>query len=93
MLAQREPVIKMNENYPKTHACSVCGFEISDEFCSKSDKNLCSECGGDICFNNKKHSVVNGFCLKCGTLVKHQIEYQRWINNKLPFCDVKVQNV
>lgn len=91
MLAQKEPVIKLNKNYPKTWACSICGFEISDEFCAKSNKSECPECAGEICFKNRKHTVKNGFCLSCNERVKQQIEYQRWINHKLPFCDVKIQ--
>jgi hypothetical protein len=93
------PTLKPNPNPIKTRACSICGTEIHDAFadvpasCAKSDKNLCKECGRDICFVNSKHKVVDRFCTDCNQSVARQAEYQRWINSKLPFCDAKIEKI
>ena len=95
MLAQKEPVIKLNKNQMQTRACSICGFEIDDEFCAKTNRVECPECAGEICFKDRKHKVIFKFdkpyCTVCNNFVKDQESYQRWINHKLPDCRVEIE--
>lgn len=91
MRAMKEPTFRENKSWKMPRACSVCGFEINDEFSSKHDSNLCAECGKEVCFVNRKHKVVDGYCTQCGKHIADQVEYQRWVNSKLPFCDAKIQ--
>jgi predicted RNA-binding Zn-ribbon protein involved in translation (DUF1610 family) len=93
MLAMKAPSFKENKDWKMPRACTICGFEISDEFHSKRDKNLCPECGKDVCFKDRKHQVKDGICLTCGVPIESQESFQRWINTKLPFCDAKIQKV
>ena len=78
-----------------TRACSVCGIEISDDYCSKTDKNRCDECAGEVCFEDRKHKVIKKgkhyFCTACNEFIKDNIKYQRWINYNLPDVNVKIE--
>jgi hypothetical protein len=86
MFAHKEPKIIVNENYSKDTACTICGQAVLN-------RKLCPECAGEVCFNNEKHIVVDGYCEVCNQDIKKQEKYQRWVNSNLPFCDVKIQNI
>jgi hypothetical protein len=88
MIAMKEPNIKPSKYARKTYACPVCGIEVDPMY--SDGKKYCPECNGDVCFNNAKHHVENGYCIECNMQVKNQPKYQQWMNYCLPACSTHI---